>query len=316
MCRCGGQFRDITERKQVEAEREALLASEQKARQEAETANRTKDEFLATLSHELRTPLTAILGWARMISDNRLSEEDKAQGLEIIQRNALLQAQLVEDILDVSRIVSGKLRMEVRPVELSSVIEGAVESVLPAAEAKEIRLQRVLDSGTSLVSGDPNRLQQVVWNLLMNAIKFTPKGGRVQVRLERVNSHIEIIVADTASASTLRCCPTSLNDFARLISLPRALMAAWALGWPLCGTWWKVMAALLKPTVWARPGSNIHRETASDGDTLHGVKTENPGSASTRPLTAAAPRLNSSALLSFGVFTSWWWMTMRMHGTW
>jgi PAS domain S-box-containing protein len=190
-------FRDITERKQVEAEREALLASEQKARHEAETANRTKDEFLATLSHELRTPLNAILGWARMISDNRLSEEDKARGLEIIQRNALLQAQLVEDILDVSRIVSGKLRMEVRPVELSSVIEGAVESVLPAAEAKGIRLQRVLDSGTSLVSGDSDRLQQVVWNLLMNAIKFTPKGGRVQVRLERVNSHIEIIVADT-----------------------------------------------------------------------------------------------------------------------
>jgi signal transduction histidine kinase len=155
MCRCGGQFRDITERKQVEAEREALLASEQKARQEAETANRTKDEFLATLSHELRTPLTAILGWARMISDNRLSEEDKAQGLEIIQRNALLQAQLVEDILDVSRIVSGKLRMEVRPVELSSVIEGAVESVLPAAEAKEIRLQRVLDSGTSWFRATP-----------------------------------------------------------------------------------------------------------------------------------------------------------------
>jgi PAS domain S-box-containing protein len=208
-----GFIRDVTERKQVEAEREALLASEQKARHEAETANRTKDEFLATLSHELRTPLTAILGWTRMISDNRLSEEDKAQGLEIIQRNALLQAQLVEDILDVSRIVTGKLRMEVRPVELSSVIEGAVESVLPAAQAKEIRLQRVLDSGTSLVSGDPDRLQQVVWNLLMNAIKFTPKGGRVQVRLERVNSHIEIIVADTGTGINPEMLPHVFERF-------------------------------------------------------------------------------------------------------
>lgn len=189
--------RDITHRKQAEAEREELLEREQKARQEAETANRIKDEFLATLSHELRTPLNAILGWSRLISESRLSEADKARGLEVIHRNANLQSQLVEDILDVSRIITGKLRLEVRPVELSSVIESAVESVLPAAMAKEIRLQRVLDSGSSLVSGDSSRLQQVVWNLLANAIKFTPKGGRVQVRLERVNSHIEIIVTDT-----------------------------------------------------------------------------------------------------------------------
>ena len=191
--------RDITERKQVEAEREELLAREQKARQDAETANRIKDEFLATLSHELRTPLTAIIGWARMIGDTRLGEEDRARGLEIIHRNARLQAQLVEDILDVSRIITGKLRLDVRPIELAEVIDGAIESVLPAVEAKGIRLQRVLDSRAGLVSGDSSRLQQVIWNLLSNAIKFTPKGGRVQIRLERINSHIEVIISDSGA---------------------------------------------------------------------------------------------------------------------
>lgn len=189
--------RDITQRKQAEAEREELLASEQNARQEAEAANRAKDEFLATLSHELRTPLNAILGWSQLVSDSRLDEEARTEGLGIIQRNARLQAHLVEDLLDVSRIITGNLRLEVQAVDLASVIESAVESVLPSAEAKEIRLQRVLDSGNTLVLGDPARLQQVVWNLLTNAIKFTPKKGRVQIRLERINSHIEVVVTDT-----------------------------------------------------------------------------------------------------------------------
>ncbi|RYX81707.1 PAS domain-containing protein [bacterium] len=190
-------FRDVTERKGYETERARLLTQEQKAREDAEHANRTKDEFLATLSHELRTPLNAIIGWASLIGDERLEEEDRVRGIETIKRNANLQAQLIEDILDVSRIITGKLRLEVRTTDLSTVIEGAVESVLPAAQAKGIRVQRVLDSGASLVSGDPNRLQQVVWNLLTNAIKFTPRDGRVQIRLERVGSHIEIVVADT-----------------------------------------------------------------------------------------------------------------------
>ncbi|HEX8708304.1 MAG TPA: PAS domain S-box protein [Pyrinomonadaceae bacterium] len=167
------------------------------ARREAEEANRTKDEFLATLSHELRTPLTAVLGWSRLLGDGLLEEGYRERAIEIIRRNAQLQAQLIDDILDVSRIIMGKMRLEVRPVELADVIEAAVESVLPAAEAREIRLQRVLDSGESMVLGDPSRLQQVVWNLLTNAIKFTPRKGHVQVSLMRVDSHVEITVTDT-----------------------------------------------------------------------------------------------------------------------
>ncbi len=208
-------FHDITERKTFEQERAQLLEREQKARQEAEAANRTKDEFLATLSHELRTPLNAILGWSSMINDPRIADEDKLRGVEAIKRNAQLQAQLIEDILDVSRIITGKFRLDVQQTELSSVIEAAVDSVLPAAQAKAIRLQRVLDSGTSLVSGDPNRLQQVVWNLLTNAIKFTPKGGRVQVRLERIDSHVEIIVTDNGIGISSEVLPCIFDRFSQ-----------------------------------------------------------------------------------------------------
>jgi PAS domain S-box-containing protein len=167
------------------------------ARKSIEETSRMKDEFLSTLSHELRTPLTAILGWARMLSSGQMNSEAMKKAIKVIERNAHAQRQLIEDILDVSRVISGKLRLEVRPLDLSEVIEAAIDSVLPAANAREIRLQRVLDSGASMVSGDPTRLQQVVWNLLSNAIKFTRKGGRVQIRLERVNSHVEIIVSDS-----------------------------------------------------------------------------------------------------------------------
>ena len=183
------------------------------ARKDAEQANRAKDEFLATLSHELRTPLNAILGWSKMMTDSRLSGEDQHRALETIHRNARIQAQLIEDILDVSRIISGKLKLEVRPIELTAVIESAVESILPAAQAKEIRLQRVLDSGSSMISGDSNRLQQIIWNLLSNAVKFTPKGGRVQIRLERINSHVEIIVTDTGTGISPEILPHIFDRF-------------------------------------------------------------------------------------------------------
>jgi len=188
--------RDISQQIQHEAEREALLASERAARADAERANLLKDEFLATLSHELRTPLSAILGWSQVLATRR-DTADLDEGLEAIQRNARAQTQLIEDLLDMSRIVSGKVRLDVQWTDLPSVIDAAVESVQPSADAKSIRLRKIIDSHAGPVSGDPTRLQQVVWNLLTNAIKFTPKGGSVEVLLERVNSHLEITVHDS-----------------------------------------------------------------------------------------------------------------------
>jgi PAS domain S-box-containing protein len=190
-------FRDVTRQSEAEAEREALLAITERARAEAEAASRAKDAFLATISHELRTPLSPILAWSRMLQRGTLDAGKAARAVETIERCAKAQAQLVEDLLDVSRIVSGKLRLDVRPVDLAPVVHAAVDVVRPAAEAKGIRLHAVVDPRTGRVSGDPDRLQQVVWNLLSNAVKFTPKGGRVQVVLEKVNSHVEIAVSDT-----------------------------------------------------------------------------------------------------------------------
>jgi PAS domain S-box-containing protein len=178
-------------------ERELLLESERSARAEAERMSDMKDEFLATLSHELRTPLSAILGWSQILRRGIKSEADLHKGLDTIERNARVQAQLIEDLLDMSRITSGKVRLDVQPLDPSSFIQAAMETVRPAAEAKGIRLESLLDPVAGPISGDPSRLQQVIWNLLSNAIKFTPKDGKVQVLLERVNSHIEISVADT-----------------------------------------------------------------------------------------------------------------------
>lgn len=184
-----------------------------RALKQAEEANRLKDEFLATLSHELRTPLTSILGWARMLSNRELDEANRLRGLETIERNAKAQSQLIEDILDVSRVITGKLRLEVQAVDLANVIESSIDAVLPAAAAKGIRVQRVLDSGASLVSGDPARLQQVIWNLLSNAIKFTAKEGRVQVKLQRINSHVEIVVSDNGQGISRDVLPFIFERF-------------------------------------------------------------------------------------------------------
>ena len=192
-----GSIMDITERKKAEAEREQLLAREQKARIEAEQANRMKDEFLATLSHELRTPLNAMIGWTQLLRTRKFDEKTTARALETIDRNTKSLAQLIEDVLDVSRIITGKLRLNMSPVELGSVIEAVIETVLPAAEAKNIQIEPRLDSGIDSVLGDANRLQQVFWNLLANAVKFTPKGGRVEVRLEVIDSRVQIRVSDT-----------------------------------------------------------------------------------------------------------------------
>lgn len=195
---------EIAERKQAEAalrvvkdELEQLLAREQMARAEAESANRMKDEFLATVSHELRTPLNAIIGWSHMLRTASLDNATAARAVETIERNAKSQAQLVEDILDVSRVITGKLRLNMGPVDAASVINAAIDSVQLAADSKGIQLEVTLDPSARHISGDANRLQQVVWNLLANAIKFTPSGGRVEVRLERADPDVQIKVSDT-----------------------------------------------------------------------------------------------------------------------
>jgi signal transduction histidine kinase/CheY-like chemotaxis protein len=178
-------------------ERNLLLENERAARAEVERLNEMKDEFLANLSHELRTPLGSILGWAHILRRLSKDQPDLRQGLETIERNARAQAQLIEDLLDVSRITSGKVRLDIQPIAPIAFIEAALQTVKPAADAKGIRVQTLLDPGAGPIHGDPARLQQVVWNLLSNAIKFTPKDGTVQIVLQRVNSHIEISVADS-----------------------------------------------------------------------------------------------------------------------
>ncbi|MCU1290789.1 MAG: domain S-box [Acidobacteria bacterium] len=188
---------DITERKTAERERQRRLDVEQSLRMQAEEANRLKDEFLATVSHELRTPLNSIIGWITMLRDGRMPEGTRQKAIEAIERNAKSQSQLIEDLLDVSRIISGKLQLKVKPIELEIVISAAVETVRPAAEAKNIALDAVFSAPNRFVSGDYDRLQQVVWNLLSNAIKFTPPGGRVEIDLRNIEEQIEISVSDT-----------------------------------------------------------------------------------------------------------------------
>jgi PAS domain S-box-containing protein len=209
---------DIHERKVSEEAQSQLLVTAERALREAEAASRSKDEFLATVSHELRTPLNAIMGWAQLLQVDHGNPERLARGFETIGRNAKLQAQLIDDLLDVSRIVSGQMRLDVRPLDLTHVVEAAVESIRPAAEAKQIRLARRLDPQAGPVVGDPQRLQQVVWNLLSNAVKFTPRGGQVEVCLERVSSSIEIVVADTGPGISPEFLPYVFDRFRQLDS--------------------------------------------------------------------------------------------------
>jgi PAS domain S-box-containing protein len=180
---------------------------------DARDADRLKDEFLAVLSHELRTPLNAIVGYARLLRSNLLSGEKAQAGLEALDRNAAALTQIVDEVLDVSRIISGKVRLDVQPVELPLVVHDALATVQPAADAKGLRVQTIVDPRVGPVSGDPGRLQQVVWNLLSNAMKFTPKGGRVQIRVERVNSHIELVVSDTGIGISPQFLPLVFERF-------------------------------------------------------------------------------------------------------
>ena len=187
---------DVTARKLAEEERAALLVREQDLRKQAEEADRLKDEFLATLSHELRTPLTSILGWASLIRSGDVDEDNVTNAIKIIERNARSQARLIDDLLDVSRIITGKLQLDVHPIDLAPLIESANEALRPAAEAKGIQVETEIVAGTCMVTGDANRMRQVIWNLIMNAIKFTPRGGKVNVRLQ--------CVADRSSSLTVK----------------------------------------------------------------------------------------------------------------
>src|SRR5688500_356963 len=181
----------------VAIENVGLLERESNARATAEESNRLKDEFLATVSHELRTPLTAILGWSRMLEGSALDSDMAARAIETIKRNAKAQAQIIDDILDVSRIITGNLYLELHPIEIESVLDAAVNVVRPTAEAQNIRIYLNFDQEPVTVSGDTNRSKQVFWNLLSNAVKFTPSGGQVTVRLRQVESQVEIEVTDT-----------------------------------------------------------------------------------------------------------------------
>jgi len=192
---------------------ERVVRDLEESRRKLDEANRAKDEFLATLSHELRTPLNAILGWARLLRSGTLDADGMRRGPEVIERNTRVLAQLIEDLLDVSRIITGKLRLEVRPADLIPVVIAAMEAVQTAADAKGIRLEAGLDPTLGLVSTDPDRLQQVVWNLLTNAIKFTPIGGRVDVRLQRTDSVVRLTVSDTGKGIRPELLPFVFDRF-------------------------------------------------------------------------------------------------------
>ena len=204
--------RDITDRKRAEAELERLLSSEKQSRAQAEEASRLKDEFLAVVSHELRSPLNAITGWASLLLMRPLEDQTR-HAIETILRNAQTQTQLVADLLDVSRIVTGQLRLNVRSFQLIPVIEASIEVVQPAADAKSIRIDTILDPSAGPVAGDPDRMQQIFWNLLSNAVKFTQRGGRIQVRLQRINSHVEVVVSDTGRGVDPKLLPHIFERF-------------------------------------------------------------------------------------------------------
>ncbi|MDQ3133657.1 MAG: response regulator, partial [Acidobacteriota bacterium] len=204
---------EVAERKQAEEERARLLVLERAARAEAEAANRAKDEFLATISHELRTPLTAILGWIHLIRSDKLDDSMTGRAFETIERNARAQSQLIDDLLDVSRIITGKLRIDLRPVDLAQIVESAADTIRPTIEAKQLRLDTVIEVPRCLVNGDSDRLQQIAWNLFSNAVKFTSEGGQISIRLSCHPAHVRLEVRDTGQGISPEFLPHIFDRF-------------------------------------------------------------------------------------------------------
>jgi PAS domain S-box-containing protein len=224
-------FRDVTERKKAEDERTELLRREKAARGEAERANRMKDEFLAVVSHELRTPLTPILGWTRILKTNGASPENMAKGLEVIERNVNAQTRVIDDLLDISRIISGKLMLNITETELESIVEAAIDTVQPAATGKQISINTHFDGGRPhVVKADANRLQQVIWNLVGNAIKFTPQNGKIDVTLRNLDSMVEIEVSDNGEGIDPNILPLLFNRFMQADSTIRRAHGGLGLG--------------------------------------------------------------------------------------
>lgn len=249
-----GTSTDITELKQLEAEHSQLLTKEQAARETAESANRIKDEFLAVLSHELRSPLNPILGWAKLLQGGKLDAAKTAQALATIERNAKLQSELIEDLLDVSRILRGKLSLTISQVNLASIIQAAIETVRLAAEAKSIQLKTMLDPQVGMVCGDSTRLQQVVWNLVSNAVKFTPAGGQVTVQLEQRGDQAQITVSDTGKGIAPSFLPHVFDYFRQADSTTTRQFGGLGLGLAIVHH----LAELHGGTVWAEsPGEGL-----------------------------------------------------------
>jgi len=245
---------DLSERKQVERAREELLRREQLAREQAEAANRMKDEFVATVSHELRTPLNAILGWAHLLREDDLDDDTRARALETIERNAAAQARLVEDLLDVSSIVSGKARLDVRPVrDLAALATAAIESVRPASRAKGVELRHAFAPDLGVLLGDPERLQQIVWNLVQNAVKFTPRGGLVEVAIERGSDRVVLRVRDTGEGISPAFLPHVFERFRQQDASPTRRHAGIGLG-----------LAIVRHLVELQ-GGEVHAESAGEG---------------------------------------------------
>ena len=285
-------IRDITDRKLAEEERRLLLASAQAARAEADGANVIKDEFLAIVSHELRTPLTSILGWSSLLMTGNLDEQASKRAIEIIARNAGAQRRLIDDLLDVSRIITGNLRLELRSVELARLIEAVVDSVQPTADARKIYLHTAIDPQISPISGDPDRLQQIIWNLLSNAIKFTPEGGRVEVRLECIHDHVQITISDTGQGIAPELLPHIFDRFRQSDSTTTRRHAGLGLGLSIV----RQLVELHGGTVTAEslgegagttfkvilPVSTVHHDLGDVGNTPN-LRTESHGPSDTPP---------------------------------